>query len=86
LAKRIHSIEQIALAAELHSAKTNPVLEAGYGLWGDNPLGLYDCVALEVRNRADFASPYDMCSNDTIENWRKVAARNEILNEKNEIL
>ena len=73
MAERCVRIEETCLKAEMFSAATNPVLEAGFGLWGDNPLGLYDCVALEVRNRADFASPYDMCSNETIMNWRKVA-------------
>lgn len=63
----------------MYSALYHPVLEAEFGLKYNNRLGLYDSVALEVRKKGKFASPYDVVDNEKILNWREAAGENMYL-------
>lgn len=77
-ADRNAHLEQLAIISEMYSAKTNPVLQANYGLDDDTPLALYDCLVPTLQSRRH-GNPYDCFEIETIANWHEVKAENERL-------
>ena len=77
-AARVVHLEELAILSEMYSAKTNPVLQANYGLDDDTPLALYDCLVPTLQS-IRHGNPYDRFEIDTIADWHKVKNENEKL-------
>ena len=71
----------LTIKAETHSALTNPVLEALYGLEKQTPISLYDCLVPTLK-AARHKNPYDCVDLEEIKNWHRVAKENKELKKR----
>ena len=76
--RKLEIVQEKLKECEYYSAKTNPVLQAQYGLDDEQPLSMYDCLIPAIK-KSQHANPYDCFEIDVIANWHRLAQENDEL-------